>query len=125
MTTTRSTTSKIPTSHQTISNRNSRCARPGALHTTKPLYTDRSSVRTEEISGGWRGGLEMHDYVLNARVARNQRGFHSMTYSVAFADRDGRINLNVQFDEEADAAFSNKTFLDPLDARLVCRSGAY
>jgi hypothetical protein len=70
------------------------------------------------------GRLEMHDHVLNARVPRNQRGFHLMTYAVAFADCDGRIDLNVQFDEEADAAFSNQTFLDPLDSWLVCRSGA-
>jgi hypothetical protein len=48
-----------------------------------------------------------------------------MPYPVSLADRHGRINLSVQFDEQVGPTLPNKTFLDPLDSRLVCRSGAY
>ena len=43
----------------------------------------------------------MHNHILNARVAGNQRSFHLMACAVSLADRHGGINLNMQFDEVA------------------------
>ena len=76
------------------------------------------------IAAGFRG-LEMHDDVLNARVAGNQCSFHLMTYAMAVADGQGWINFDVQFDEKSSSALSNEAFLDPSDPGLVCGGCAY
>jgi len=39
----------------------------------------------------------MYNHILNARISGYQRSFHLMAYTVSFANRNGGINLNVQF----------------------------
>jgi len=55
-------------------------------------------------------GLEMYHHILNARISGYERSFHLMADTVSFANRNGGINLHVQFDKQVCPAFSNWAF---------------